>query len=79
MFLKVGQDQNAWGGGSAGSTKINKATKVIALNGVLCQVENHDCQGVYMCDKLDSSILDDHDGMSPTRMICASYLRLNEL
>jgi hypothetical protein len=65
MFLKAGQDQDAWGGGSAGSTKIKKATKVIAPDGVLCQVANHDCQGVYMCDKLDSSLLDDHERYEP--------------
>lgn len=65
MFLKAGQDQDAWGGGSAGSTKINKATKAIAVDGVLCQVANHDCQGVYMCDKLDSSLLDDHERYEP--------------
>ncbi|KAJ7171603.1 hypothetical protein C8R43DRAFT_852330, partial [Mycena crocata] len=32
------EDQNAWGGGSSGSTPPDKATKVTALDGVFCRV-----------------------------------------
>ncbi|KAJ7765293.1 hypothetical protein B0H16DRAFT_1310196 [Mycena metata] len=57
------QDQDAWGGGSAGSTK--KPTKVLALDGVPCQVAKHDCQGVYVCDQLDQDLLHGHERYEP--------------
>ena len=57
------QDQDARGGGSAGS--LSKATKVTALDGALCQVAKHDCQGVFICDKLDKSLLDGHERYHP--------------
>ncbi|KAJ6492328.1 hypothetical protein C8R45DRAFT_928615 [Mycena sanguinolenta] len=47
------------------SGKPNKATKVTPLDGLLCQAANHNCQGVYMCDKLDSSLLDHHERYEP--------------
>ncbi|KAJ6474737.1 hypothetical protein DFH09DRAFT_1343071 [Mycena vulgaris] len=53
------EDQDSWAGGSAGS--IVKATKVAALDGVLCQVAFHNCQGVYVCSELDMSLLDGHE------------------
>ncbi|KAJ6483033.1 hypothetical protein DFH09DRAFT_1462238 [Mycena vulgaris] len=57
------EDQDAWGKGSAGS--LSKATKVTALAGVLCQVAKHDCQGVFICDQLDKSLLDGHERYHP--------------
>ncbi|KAJ7187531.1 hypothetical protein B0H12DRAFT_1040311, partial [Mycena haematopus] len=59
------QDQDSWGGGSAGSTKEAKATKVLALDNVLCQVAKHECQGVYLCDQFDDSLLDGHERYEP--------------
>ncbi|KAJ7086972.1 hypothetical protein C8R44DRAFT_900928 [Mycena epipterygia] len=57
------EDQDSWGGGSAGS--IKKATKVIALDDVLCQVAFHTCQGVFVCCQLDVSLLDGHERYEP--------------
>ncbi|KAJ7120131.1 hypothetical protein C8R44DRAFT_877592 [Mycena epipterygia] len=57
------EDQDSWGGGSAGS--IKKATKVIALDGVLCQMASHTCQGVFVCSQLDVSLLDGHERYEP--------------
>ncbi|KAJ7491316.1 hypothetical protein B0H11DRAFT_1911939 [Mycena galericulata] len=57
------EDQDSWGGGSAGSKK--KATKVTALDGALCQVASHICQGVFVCSELDTSLLDGHERYEP--------------
>jgi hypothetical protein len=43
------QDQDSWGGGSAGSLTAGKTPTVAALGGVLCQYAEHTCQGVYHC------------------------------
>ncbi|KAJ7138641.1 hypothetical protein C8R46DRAFT_1321667, partial [Mycena filopes] len=59
------EDQDSWGGGSAGSVALAKATKVVALDGVQCQVANHGCQGVYICDQLDPGLLDGHERYEP--------------
>ncbi|KAJ7131025.1 hypothetical protein C8R44DRAFT_904076 [Mycena epipterygia] len=59
------EDQDSWGGGSAGATNKAKATKVAALDGVLCQVAKHECQGVYVCSELDISLLENHERYEP--------------
>ncbi|KAJ7022876.1 hypothetical protein C8F04DRAFT_1309884 [Mycena alexandri] len=56
-------DQDSWGKGSASS--IQKPTKVLALNGALCQVAKHDCQGIYVCDQLDEDQLRGHERYEP--------------
>ncbi|KAJ7742334.1 hypothetical protein DFH07DRAFT_980337 [Mycena maculata] len=53
------EDQDSWGGGSGGS--IKKPTKVTALTGALCQVATHNCQGVWVCSKFDTSLLEGHE------------------
>ncbi|KAJ7049788.1 hypothetical protein C8F01DRAFT_1264828 [Mycena amicta] len=57
IFKKASQD--SWGEGSAGAVKRDKATKVIALDGTLCQVAHHYCQGAYVCDQMDPELLDE--------------------
>ncbi|KAF8194842.1 hypothetical protein K438DRAFT_1968783 [Mycena galopus ATCC 62051] len=57
------EDQDSWGKGSAGS--IKKPTKVLALDGVPCQVANHDCQGICICDQLDKDLLRSHERYAP--------------
>ncbi|PPQ70451.1 hypothetical protein CVT24_013272 [Panaeolus cyanescens] len=52
------QDQDAWGGGSAGHTQPSKCPKVLILDGKRCQVSEHSCQGVYHCSELDMTLLD---------------------
>ncbi|KAJ7158276.1 hypothetical protein C8R43DRAFT_827151, partial [Mycena crocata] len=59
------EDQNAWGGGSSGSTPPDKATKVTALDGVFCRVAKHVCQGIFVCSELDPSLLDGHERYEP--------------
>ncbi|KAJ7440399.1 hypothetical protein B0H11DRAFT_1660472, partial [Mycena galericulata] len=59
------EDQDSWGGGSAGAVNPSKATKVLTLGGVLCQVAKHTCQGVYVCSQLDVSLLDGHERYEP--------------
>ncbi|KAJ7673026.1 hypothetical protein DFH06DRAFT_1467440 [Mycena polygramma] len=59
------QDQDAWGGGSAGSTSLDKATKVLALGGVPCQVANHQCQGVCVCTLLNLILLNGFERYEP--------------
>ncbi|PPQ86716.1 hypothetical protein CVT24_012477, partial [Panaeolus cyanescens] len=52
------QDQDAWGGGSAGHTQPSKCPSVLVLDGQKCQLAEHDCQGIYHCSELDMSLLD---------------------
>ncbi|KAJ7615487.1 hypothetical protein FB45DRAFT_757736 [Roridomyces roridus] len=60
------EDQDSWGGrGSGGTTNVKKATKVVALDDVLCQLATHDCQGVYICDQIDDTLLDGHERYEP--------------
>ncbi|KDQ61129.1 hypothetical protein JAAARDRAFT_191240 [Jaapia argillacea MUCL 33604] len=51
------EDQDAWGGGTAGSTQLSKLTAVDALGTVKCQRADHECQGVFVCDQFDPSLL----------------------
>ncbi|KAI0707243.1 hypothetical protein C8Q76DRAFT_860398 [Earliella scabrosa] len=56
------EDQDAWGGGSAGS--LRKTVTVYCLDddyttGVECQQASHVCQGVYHCPHLLPSLLED--------------------
>ncbi|KAJ7923825.1 hypothetical protein B0H13DRAFT_2316176 [Mycena leptocephala] len=57
------QDQDAWGEGTGGS--ISKPTNVVALGGVACQAATHQCQGVWICDQFDHSLLDGHERYEP--------------
>ncbi|KAJ7486492.1 hypothetical protein FB451DRAFT_949962, partial [Mycena latifolia] len=57
------QDQDSWGEGSTSS--LTKPTRVTVLGGVLCQVANPKCQGVYLCSELDMSLLDGHERYEP--------------
>ncbi|KAJ7033971.1 hypothetical protein C8F04DRAFT_906737, partial [Mycena alexandri] len=57
------EDQDAWGEGTGGS--VSKPTKVSALDGALCQVASHRCQGVYVCSQLDASLLNGHERYEP--------------
>ncbi|KAJ6464091.1 hypothetical protein C8R45DRAFT_840549, partial [Mycena sanguinolenta] len=59
------EDQDAWGGGTGGSTASHKATKVPALDNALCQVASHVCQGVFVCSEFDCSLLADHERYEP--------------
>ncbi|EIM79030.1 uncharacterized protein STEHIDRAFT_116833, partial [Stereum hirsutum FP-91666 SS1] len=56
-----GEDQDAWGGGTAGSD--NKLTKVFFgeddAEGTMCRRAEHHCQGVRHCNQLDMSLLND--------------------
>ncbi|KAF9032434.1 hypothetical protein BJ165DRAFT_1568600 [Panaeolus papilionaceus] len=44
------QDQDAWGGGSAGHTQAAKCPAVLILDGQKCQLAEHECQGIYHCN-----------------------------
>ncbi|KAK7019126.1 hypothetical protein R3P38DRAFT_2715272 [Favolaschia claudopus] len=57
------EDQDAWGQGTGGS--LTKATKVAALDNVLCQVASHRCQGIYKCSQLDLPLLNNHQRYEP--------------
>ncbi|KAJ7164603.1 hypothetical protein C8R43DRAFT_946418 [Mycena crocata] len=55
------EDQNAWGGGSSGSTPRS----LTALDGVFRRVAKHVCQGIFVCSELDPSLLDGHEQYEP--------------
>ena len=55
LILMFCQDQDAWGGGTAGSKK--NAPKVKPLDDQLCQRADHDCQGVWHCNQIDPTLL----------------------
>lgn len=56
---KTIQGQDSWAGkGSGGHKDVRKAPKVIPLDSVPCQHASHGCEGVYICQHLDMSLLD---------------------
>ncbi|KAJ7038863.1 hypothetical protein C8F04DRAFT_1392709 [Mycena alexandri] len=57
------EDQDSWGGGSAGL--LRKPSAVIALDNAPCQAAYHECQGVFVCDQLDETLLDGHERYVP--------------
>lgn len=57
-----------WGGGSGGHIKPDKCPSVLALDGVKCQISEHNCQGVWHCDKLDMMLLDGCKRYKPDNM-----------
>ncbi|KAJ3491080.1 hypothetical protein NLJ89_g11374 [Agrocybe chaxingu] len=60
------QDQDSWGGGSAGSlTDERKCPKVLPLGGQRCQLSEHYCQGIYHCSELDMTLLDGCERYAP--------------
>ncbi|KAF9044099.1 hypothetical protein BJ165DRAFT_1347476, partial [Panaeolus papilionaceus] len=62
------QDQDAWGGGSAGHTQAAKCPAVLILDGQksrLCTAFYLCPQGIYHCSELDMSLLDDCQRYTP--------------
>ncbi|KAE9386170.1 hypothetical protein BT96DRAFT_1006361 [Gymnopus androsaceus JB14] len=58
--LVMKADQDSWGNGTYGSTKPGSATSVQLLDNVKCQVAHLKCQGSYICDQFDVSVLHPH-------------------
>ncbi|KAJ7694427.1 hypothetical protein B0H17DRAFT_1132050 [Mycena rosella] len=57
------EDQDSWGEGTGGS--ISTPTNVVALGGVACQAVMHQCQGVWICDQFNHSLLEGHEHYEP--------------
>ena len=59
------QDQDSWGGGSAGSLEVKKTPLVIPLDNQPCQYAEHQCQGVFHCSEMDMTLLEGCERYEP--------------
>ncbi|KAJ7584567.1 hypothetical protein C8J56DRAFT_893218 [Mycena floridula] len=81
------EGQDAWGGtkgkGTGGTVRAGKTTKVYVLDGAKCQHAKLQCQGIYICNQLDQSLLANcqhysADDTADARLIWEAERELNE-